>query len=300
MGLTPLCMKIANPVANYLIGVLPHSWTRGRSVFAGSEKKTGLSDHVIIVGYGVNGRNIAKALKQLKINHVVIETNPFTVSAEKKKGEHIIFGDASKPEIIEHAGIEKARIVVIAISDAAASRRIASLVRQLNPAVHVIVRTRYILEVEPLFKLGVNEVIPEEFETSVEILSRVLKRFLIPQDVIENCIVDVRRDGYEMLRSVSKRHSHAVGITGFLSGAEVGTFTVQKGSPLEGTSLREGVLRSRSGASIMAIKRGEEVVPNPDPVWEMLEKDIVLLLGTPEQLAAAGKLFEPDTNNRVA
>ena len=88
---------------------------------------------------------------------------------------------------------------------------IAALARQLNPSIHVIVRTRYILEVEPLFKLGVNEVIPEEFETSVEILSRVLKRFLVPQDVIESCIADVRRDGYEMLRSVSRRHSHAVG-----------------------------------------------------------------------------------------
>ena len=297
MGLTPLCMKISNPVASYIIGVLPHSWTRGRRVFAGSEKKIALSDHVIIVGYGVNGRNIAKVLKQLKIPHVVIETNPFTVSAEKKKGEHIIFGDASKPEVIEHARIEKARIMVIAISDAAASRRIASLARQLNSSIHVIVRTRYILEVEPLFKLGVNEVIPEEFETSVEILSRVLKRYLVPQDVIESCIVDVRRDGYEMFRSVSKRHSHAVGITGFLSGAEVGTFRVQKGSPLEATSLREGVLRSRSGASILAIKRGEEVVPNPDPVWELQEKDILLLLGTPEQLAAAGKLFEPDKGN---
>jgi monovalent cation:H+ antiporter-2, CPA2 family len=300
MGLTPLCLKIANPVAGYIIGVLPHSWTRGRRVFSGSEKKSTMADHVIIVGYGVNGRNIAKVLKQLKIHHVVIETNPFTVSAEKKKGEHIIFGDASKPEVITHAGLDKARIMVIAISDAAASRRIASLARQMNPAIHIIVRTRYILEVEPLFKLGVNEVIPEEFETSVEILSRVLKRFLVPQDVIESCIVDVRRGGYEMLRSVSKRHSHAVGITGFLSGAEVGTLRVHKGAPLEGTSLREGILRNRSGASILAIKRGEEVVPNPDPIWELQEKDIVLLLGTPEQLAAAGRLFEPDKIDSAA
>lgn len=175
-----------------------------------------MSDHVIIVGYGVNGKNLAKVLKHLKISHVVVETNPFTVKAEKKKGEHIIFGDASKPEVLEHAGINKARIMVVAISDAAASRRTAALARQMNTGIHVIVRTRYILEVEPLFKIGVNEVIPEEFETSVEILSRVLKRFLVPQDVIESYIGNVRRDGYEMLRSVSKRHSHAVGIAGFL------------------------------------------------------------------------------------
>ncbi|HBG07275.1 MAG: sodium:proton exchanger [Geobacteraceae bacterium GWC2_58_44] len=293
MGLTPLCMKIASPFASYLTGVLPHSWTRGRTVFSGSKKKVPVSDHLIIVGYGVNGKNLARVLKHLKISHVIIETNPFTVSSEKKKGEQIIFGDASKPEVLDHAHIEKARIMVVAISDAAASRRIAALARQLNPSIHVIVRTRYILEVEPLFKLGVNEVIPEEFETSVEILSRVLKRFLVPQDVIDSCIVDVRRDGYDMFRSASKRHSHAVGIAGFLSGAEIGNFRVHKGSPLEGASLREGVLRSRSGATILAIKRGEEVIPNPDPVWVLEDKDIVLLLGTPEQLAAAGKLFDP-------
>ena len=293
MGLTPLCMKLASPLASYVVGILPHAWTKGRAIFSGAKKKVAVSDHLIIVGYGVNGKNLARVLKHLKISHVIIETNPFTVSSEKKKGEHIIFGDASKPEVLEHAHIEKARIMVVAISDAAASRRIAALARQLNPSIHVIVRTRYILEVEPLFKLGVNEVIPEEFETSVEILSRVLKRFLVPQDVIDNCILDVRRDGYEMFRSASKRHSHAVGIAGFLSGAEIGNFRVHQGSPLEGGSLREGVLRSRSGATIVAIKRGDEIVPNPDPVWVLEDKDIVLLLGTPQQLAAAGKLFEP-------
>jgi CPA2 family monovalent cation:H+ antiporter-2 len=159
----------------------------------------------------------------------------------------------------------------------------------------VIVRTRYILEVEPLFKLGVNEVVPEEFETSIEILSHVLKKFLVPQDTIENRIAEIRRDGYEMLRSASKRHSHATGIAGFLAGAEIGTFQVQKGSPLEGTSLRDGILRSRSGASVLVIKRGEEVIPNPDPVWELQPSDIVLLLGTPEQLKNAGRLFTPAT-----
>lgn len=293
MGLTPLCIRLSKPAADLCVSRLPRSWTRGTAVFASHKKKVPLSDHVIIAGYGVNGKNLARVLKHLNIPHVVVETNPFTVSNEKKKGEQIIFGDASRPEVLEHAHIERARIVVIAISDAAASRRIAALVRKVNPSIHVIVRTRYVLEVEPLFKLGANEVIPEEFETSVEIMSRVLKRFLVPQDVIENCIVDVRRDGYEMFRSASKRHSHAVGIAGFLSGAEIGNFRVHKGSPLEGASLREGVLRSRSGATILAIKRGEEVVTNPDPVWVLEDRDIVLLLGTPEQLAAAGRLFEP-------
>lgn len=291
MSLTPACLRFAGPLADYVVGVLPHRLSRGRGVLAKHEKPLTISDHIIIVGYGVNGRNLARVLTKVQIPYVVIETNPFTVRKETKKGHHIQFGDASKPEVLQHARIEQARGMVVAISDAATSRRVAALARQLNPALHVIVRTRYLLEVEPLYKLGVNEVVPEEFETSVEILSRVLRNYLVPQDEIEQCIAEVRRDGYEMLRSMSRRHSHAVGISGYLSGAELATFCVKKGSILDGQSLSEGTIRSRSGATVMVIKRGEEVVPNPDPVWELQSGDVLLLLGSAAQLAVAGKLF---------
>lgn len=292
MGLTPACLKYANPVADFVIGLLPHEWTRGRGVLAKSEKTIPLNDHVIIVGFGVNGKNLARALKKLKIEHVVIDTNPFTVKKEGKKGQHILFGDASKPEVLEHAHITNARGMVIAISDAAASRSVASLARHLNPSLHIIVRTRYVLEVEPLYKLGVNEVIPEEFETSIEILSRVLRNYMVPLAEIERCISDVRSDGYDMFRSMSRRHSHAVGISGYLSGAELGTYRVKENSQLEGKSLSDGTIRNLSGATVLVIKHGEDVMPNPDPFWELQRDDMVLLLGTPEQLSAARNLFE--------
>lgn len=296
MALTPLCLKYAERVADAVIGLLPHKLTRGRGVLAKSEKSVRLNDHVIIVGYGVNGKNLARALKNLKIEHVVIDTNPFTVKNERKGGQHILFGDASKPEVLEHAYIGAARGMVIAISDAAASRRVASLARQLNPSLHIIVRTRYILEVEPLYKMGVNEVIPEEFETSIEILSRVLRNYMVPLAEIERCIAEARSDGYDMFRSLSRRHSHAVGISGYLAGAEIGTFRLKKGARLDGQSLREGTIRTMSGATVLVIKRGDELVANPDPVWELQPDDLLLLLGNPEQLAAAGRLFEPSAS----
>jgi len=300
MGLTPACLRFAGPVADYFVGILPHGWTRGRGVLSRHEKPVSLNDHVIIAGYGMNGRNLARVLDKLQIPHTVIETNPFTVKKEAKRGRQILFGDASRPEVLEHARIDKARGMVIAISDAAASRRMASQARKMNPSIHIIVRTRYLLEVEPLYKLGVNEVVPEEFETSVEILSRVLRNYLVPRDDIERCVAEIRSDGYEMLRTISHRHSHAVGISGYLSGAEIATFRIRKGSILEGTSLREGVLRDRSGATILTIKRAEELIPNPDPIWELRDGDILLLLGSAEQLAAAGSLFEPLKTGRAA
>lgn len=292
MGLTPLSLKVAAPFADRVVALLPPALTRGRGVLARREHRMAVSDHVIIVGYGLNGRNLARGLKHFGIDHVIIETNPFTVKTERKKGTRIIFGDGSSPEILSHANIDRARIIVVAISDAASSRRIAALARKMNPAVHVIVRTRYVLEMEPLYRLGVNEVVPEEFETSIEIMSRVLRRYLLSHDEIERCVAEVRGDSYEMFRTMSRRHSHAVGISGFLTGAEIAAFRIGPKSPLVGTALRDGLIRDRSGANLLMIKRGDQVIPNPDPVWELRDGDMVLLLGTPEQLAAAAGMFE--------
>ena len=203
-----------------------------------------------------------------------------------------VLGDATQQEVLKQLRIEAARILVVAISDAAASRRIVAQARRLSTLLHIIVRTRYLAEVEPLYRLGANEVVPEEFETSVEILARSLRVFMLPQEVIDDRIAAVRRDGYAMLRSASRRHGHALGIAAYLSGAEIATLLVKKSSVLAGSRLSEGILRTRSGATILAIKRGDEVTPNPDPVWELRDGDVVLVLGTPEQLKAASRLFE--------
>lgn len=292
MGLTPLCIRFAGPVTDRVLTIFPASWTKGRGVLARHDHRVTVSDHVIIVGYGLNGRNLERVLKHFNIGHLVVETNPFTVKAERKKGTPIIFGDGSNREILSHANVEKARVIVIAISDAASSRRIAAQARQMNPGIHVIVRTRYILEMEPLYSLGVNEVIPEEFETSIEILSRVLRRYLLTHDEIERCVSRVRSDSYEMFRSLSRKHSQAAGISGLLSDVEISTYRIGLKSPLVGTRLRDGIIRDRSGATLLMIKRDESVIPNPDPVWELLEGDVVLLIGTSDQLAAASQLFE--------
>ncbi|QOX78818.1 cation:proton antiporter [Trichlorobacter lovleyi] len=292
MALTPFFLKFAEPFSNWVTKRLPAVLKQGVRVTGVSHDRFPMEDHVIIVGFGVNGKNLARVLNGNGIRYIAIETNHHTVKAERKKGTRIIFGDASRPEILSHAMIEKARIVVIAISDATATRRVAAMARQMRPNIHLIVRTRYVAEMEPLFQLGVNDVVPEEFETSVEIFSRVLRTYMIPHDQIDHCIAEIRRDSYQMFRTVSRRHSHATGISGYLSGVELGTFRVQPGSTLEGTQLRDGLLRERSGVSVLVIKRGDEVNSNPDPVWQFEVDDIVLVLGKADQLVFAAHLFE--------
>jgi len=97
--------------------------------------------------------------------------------------------------------LEEARVVVIAISDPQASKAILVKIRELSSAVYVLVRTRYVSEIEPLLALGADEVIPEEFETSIEIFSRVLENYHVPVDEIEQISDSIRLNNYEVFNN---------------------------------------------------------------------------------------------------
>ncbi len=296
MAFTPLLHLIGPHAATLLEKWVPKRWIARRSlkVVENTSEIEHITDHVIIIGYGINGRNLARVLGHVGVPYVVIEMNPETVKTERKKGVSIIYGDASRPEILQHAGIERARVAVIAISDAAATRRAVDLIRRTNPGVHIIVRSRYLREMEPLFALGAHEVVPEEFETAIEIFSRTLQRYLVPRDVIERCIREVRQDGYEMFRSIAETHRSAAGIEQFLSDLTLEVYRAIPGSPVAGKRLVDSGLREQTGATVVGIQRQDgKIVANPKATDLIQEEDVVLLLGLPDQLRSAAAFFQP-------
>ena len=135
--------------------------------------------------------------------------DPEIVRTARADGEPIFYGDAVHEAVLHHVNVKSARVVVVAISDDAAARRIVATAHALNPATHIVVRTRHVAEVEPLYQVGANEVIPEEFETSIEIFTRVLMEYLLPHDEIERFIAEARADGYKMFRGLPKRSPSA-------------------------------------------------------------------------------------------
>ncbi|HEX5830645.1 MAG TPA: cation:proton antiporter [Gemmatimonadaceae bacterium] len=157
--------------------------------------------HVIIAGYGMNGRILAHVLASNGIPFVGVEVNPEVVRAERAHGHRLLYGDATRLEVLRPAGIATARVLVIAISDATATRQMVAVARRANPLLHIVVRTRYVSEIARLDALGTNEVVAEEFETSIEIFSRVLIRYQVPDEQIERSINEVREDAYELLRT---------------------------------------------------------------------------------------------------
>lgn len=256
-------------------------------------KLKSINEHVVIVGFGLNGKNVAKVLKEVGIPYVVVELNPDTVRKKKAK-EPIFYGDATSTEILYHVGIDKARVLVVAISDAAATRRIVQIARKSNPQLHIIVRTRYISEVDDLTKLGANEVIPEEFETSIEIFSRTLNYYQVPRNIINEHISNIRKNHYKSLRTVELPSKFLTDRPDLMKAIETETYYIKEDSKIIGHTIKELNLRAETGTTIIAIQRGEEIYNNPSPNFVFQPGDILLLIGRTKNLLRAIEYLESD------
>lgn len=252
-----------------------------------------LKNHVIVVGFGLNGRNVSRVLSSSGIPFVVLEMNPETVRVEKKHGVPIVYGDASMEAVLAHVNIKTAQSVVIAISDASATRRIVELARRLNQSVYILARTRYTSEVNPLYSLGANDVIPEEFETSIEIISRVLHRYFIPVNEIEKYICEVRKSGYEIFRNVQQKYAVFPELKQHLPDIEIETIRIGETSLLTGKTLAEIGFRNKYGVTVLAIQRGRQTITNPSGDTRLSAQDIVILIGTKDSIASVS----PDNNS---
>lgn len=288
MGATSFLMASSQKLADGLLLLPLPERLKNRSHALSAAPSKSWRDHLIIVGYGVNGRNVARSAKAKGIPFVIVEMDPEIVSYEGKIGEPIYYGDATQENVLRHVNVREARVMVIAISDPEATRRIVEVARRLNFDLFIIARTRYLDEMLPLHNLGANEVIPEEYETSVEIFSRVLKQYDVPRDQIESFIQEVRSDGYEMFRSLSPEPYCDANVD--LITDEIGTFRVCSGSPICGRPVADIELE-RHATKMLAIHRDMKTIANPDESFILKVDDVAILMGPEESLSVLGNLF---------
>ena len=246
-----------------------------------------LRDHVIIVGYGLNGRNLSRVLHEVEIPFIVLDISADLVQSAFKTGVPILFGDATNPTVLRQARIEKARVLVIAASDPFGARRIVIQARELNPNLHIMVRTRYLKELQELHELGANEVIPEEFETSIEIFTLVLKTYKVPQSIILEKAEHIRREGYALLRrgELPELAHHLRG--GTLADVDVEVCRIDEDSPALGKSLGEVSIHRRTGSSVVALTRNGVTQSNPPLNLVLDVGDVLVILGSREQIRKA-------------
>jgi CPA2 family monovalent cation:H+ antiporter-2 len=248
-----------------------------------------LSDHVVIVGYGINGRNVARALSLLEMPHLVVDLSPFSVEEIRSSGGHALEGDACHREVLAAAGFEHARGLVAAIADAASTREVVKTARELNPEAVILARTRYLREVEPLTALGADQVIPEEFETSLELAGRVLALYGAPPYLVEQEKAALRQEGYGLLREGDEA-SHPKLATLFRLPGLV-RLEVEADSEAAGQTLRELDLRGRTGASVVAIESHQELLANPRADQRLNPGDVLIALADGDAFAALQRLL---------
>ncbi len=270
---------------------MPLPWlAHGRRAPSGPDVAK-LHGHVVIVGYGLNGRNLAHLLAAENIPYVVLDLNGGVVAQARALNEPILFGDITSEYVARHLGLERARSVVISISDPQAERRAVRLIRESYPKLHILVRTRYVSEVDELHQLGANEVVPEEFETSIEIGARTLALYGTPLDQIRARLERVRADRYRAMRAPALTPREAETLAVVFGSVATGSVALPTGSPIVGLSLRELDLTGRTGATILAVLRAGEALANPNPSLVLDPHDAVVFMGSEEQVDTARALL---------
>ncbi|MFQ5694590.1 MAG: cation:proton antiporter, partial [Terriglobia bacterium] len=177
MILTPIVIQLSPRLAARL-PELPRRYPFSEPGEAELEQRApALRNHVILCGYGLNGRMSARVLRQAGISYLVLDMNPETVRRAAAEGEPIFFGDGSRREILEKAGAARARAIVYAISDPFVLDRAVSVARATNPSLTIIARTKRFEDAAPLERAGANYVVPEEFVAAEEIIVRLLGLF---------------------------------------------------------------------------------------------------------------------------
>jgi len=252
-------------------------------------RKTGMENHVIIAGYGMNGKNLARVLKSTRLQYVVVDLNDFQVREGRAAGEPMFYGDVHRPEILDRLGVARARILVLAISDPMATRRAVAIARRSNPELFILVRTRLVADVDDLIAIGANAVIPEEFETSVEIFARVLSEYHVPDHVIRQQEAVIRSGTYRILRERAAPSSSATlaEFEEFLRRKVIEIFYVSQASGWEGKTVGTLPLENGAGIVLLSILRGDRAIVQPAPSERLVAGDKLVLFGGHAPLASA-------------
>jgi len=252
---------------------------RGRLLEDAPAPSEAYNGHILIVGFGVTGHNLAYSARRSNVPYAVVEVNAGIVKEARAQGEPIHYGDASQPPILELVHADRARAIVVVIDDPAGARRVVELCRRFAPDAYVLVRSRYLREVEALMALGADEVIADELEVSIEVFSRVLARMLVPREDIKAMIGDVRGDWRRMTRGLAKEATAVHDLRVAVPNLATHSLRLGPRSPLLGATIATSRLREDYGVNVLAVTRSGEAIGNPPGELAFQQGDVLFVIG---------------------
>ena len=257
-----------------------------------------IAGHVVIVGYGRVGRHIVNLLGQMNIPHLVIDADAERVEELSRRGVPNLYGDAANSEVLTHAGLERARALVVAGPDESASELVVAAARDLAPELPIIARATTEEGIEQLAKLGAQDVIHPELEGGLEIVRHTLLKLDFPVQEIIRYMDAVRRDHYDMQINTEEEHRLLHDLIHASGNIEVTWFRLEAGNPLAGRTLQEVNLRALTGASVVAIMRNRQLIANPKSFNVFEAEDRVGIIGDKDQLEAVERLLSGKCGNQ--
>jgi CPA2 family monovalent cation:H+ antiporter-2 len=283
MAVSPFLMMVAKPAANILLKLpIPEFLIKGLFPLQEIEVPK-LHNHIVFIGKDSRSLNLSRMSSQMKLPYCSIVFDPASARTRQLKGEMVVYGDALNEPILRKAYVETAEIVVISIGDAITALGVIEKVRQLNRHAYIMVRSKHVSDIEDLYEMGADQVIPEEFETAIELFERILKKLLIPKGEIEAAISHIRDDNYGIF--TEKEENNTYKLSEEIPDIEIVALKAADYSIFPGKSLKEIHLRREFGLTVVAAKRGEEIFENPGSGFVFNAEDIVYILGKPEKIA---------------
>lgn len=246
------------------------------------EKK--LSDHIVLIGFGSSGKSISKALRMASIPFVAIDSDPEIVLAAKAKKTPISFGSATNKSVLEHAFIKDARVIIITINELDVVKNILLEIRKLNQSAYILAVSNKLQDVVKLYDVGANDVISEQFETSMEIVARALAKYLVPRNQIDDFIYKIRELNYSMMRSIRYEQQGIQDYRLEISETEITTVRVRENLPYCYKLLAEANLRQNYGINVLAMKRGADIIANPEGQIQIKPDDLLVVFGNHQNI----------------
>ncbi|HET6616803.1 MAG TPA: cation:proton antiporter [Gemmatimonadota bacterium] len=253
-----------------------------------------IEDHVVVVGFGRSGKAASTVMRQVGVPFIVIEFDHNLVAAAREQGLATVWGDASHAEVLEAAGVRRARMMLVAVSDAVSGRMAVEKARALNPELRIVARALYPEHLGELANLGVYQAVQPEMEAGLEMVRQILSGYGTPVEDVRRFTEAVRDDLYGPLweGGLSARYHSILEELGHERDAVVIEWFVVPRGPVEVTrTIRELEVRNATGAVVVAIIHGRVVDPRPGPESEIHGGDRVALLGAAEERVAARELI---------
>ncbi len=287
-----LSLLVAPLIAHYadkiVLRLVPSEWfLRSMQITNIASQSMTTSKHAILCGYGRNGQYLGRLLEQENIPFIALDLDPERVHEAAAAGETVVFGDASRREVLISAGAMRASVVVVTYVDTDSALRVISMVRELRPDLPVLVRTLDETDYGRLQEAGAAEVVPESFESSLMLASHALVLLGIPLNKVLKSIRQIRGKRYQLLRGIYRGAGDLAEEAALESRqARLHSVVLPAGAYAVGYSIGElGLVQM--GVEISAVRRRKIRALEPSAETRFEAEDVVVLLGDPETLVRA-------------